>query len=369
MPILLSEPIQIKKLQLKNRAVVSFNCTKLADLNGKPTDKLINFYGKIAETGPSLVIVESASIQKNHRSFSKQLNLQSHENMNRFAAIAERVRSKGAIPAIRITHPGVLALTPERAFRLSPSGIDFKGKNDPLGKELTFQEIQKIISDFVQGAISAWDAGFEAIEIQGGDGELLHQFISPKTNKRFDEFGLEYDNSFRLAMEVVTKIKEAVPDLLLFYRIPMRDYLPGGLTMAKSLKLAKMLANCKVDAFHLTGGIPSNQYGADSIFGKDSPDCVFKDEAIELRKLSIPVIYSGNVFSQRSAANILSHNYADMINFDKALLRSPEFIYASMQNRKATNADLCLRCNDCQVLFNACPDERNEGFWTRGQEK
>ena len=192
-----------------------------------------NSVGGIASRGPGLTFVEATAVLPEGRITPQDSGIWSDAHIKPLADVVEFVHSQNQKIAIQLAHAGRKASTPAPWVKTSlavpvdqgwpdniwgPSAVRYD-PSDPLPRELTLEGIQQIITAFVDGAKRAVTAGFDVIEIHNAHGYLLHNFVSPVSNKRTDQYGGSFENRIRLTLEVVDAVRAAIPeDMPLFLR-------------------------------------------------------------------------------------------------------------------------------------------------------
>lgn len=239
MPTLFS-PLTIKSIQLKNRIVVSPMC-QYSSQDGFSTDWHMVHLGSRAVGGAALVIFEASGVSPEGRISPDDLGIWKDEHIEGLKRITTFIESQGSIAGIQLAHAGRKAstsspwkgatgLTPDQGGwqTVAPSAVPFS-ETYPQPVALTEEGIQKVITDFKAAARRALEAGFKVIEIHAAHGYLLHEFYSPLSNQRTDNYGGSFENRIRLLREVIQSVKEVWPDKYpLFLRISATDWTEGG---------------------------------------------------------------------------------------------------------------------------------------------
>ena len=218
----LFEPLRIGNITLKNRIVVSPMC-QYSSVDGFANDWHLVHLGSRAVGGASLIISEATAVSAEGRISPDDLGLWKDEHILFLKRITSFIKEHDAVPGIQLAHAGRKAshhspwkgahpLTPDEGAwqTVAPCAIPFK-EGSPTPKALDKEGIRKVLNDFRRSAERAVEAGFELIEIHGAHGYLLHEFYSPISNQRTDEYGGSFDNRIRLLLEVVAVVKEVVP--------------------------------------------------------------------------------------------------------------------------------------------------------------
>ncbi len=271
---MLFDPITLRSVTVPNRAWVSPMCQYSAAPEGPeagvPTDWHLGHLGTRAVGGAGLVFAEATAVSPEGRISPRDLGLWNERQLAAFARITAFVEGQGAVPAIQLAHAGRKASTqvpwkgggsvpPEAGGWTTdaPSAVPFGRYLPP--RELTVERIGRIVDEFAQAARRAYRAGFKVVEVHGAHGYLLHEFLSPYSNKRTDAYGGSFANRVRFALEVVDAVRAAWPaELPLFFRVSATDWLGDdpatGWTLDDTVRLAKELAAHGVDLLDVSSG-------------------------------------------------------------------------------------------------------------------
>ncbi len=261
----LFSPFKLRDLTIRNRVFVSPMCQYSSE-NGLPTDWHLVHLGSRAVGGAGLVMVEATAVAPEGRISPWDSGLWSAEHAQAFKRITRFIADQGATPAIQLAHAGRKAstdapwrgggpLTPEQGgwTTLGPSAIPF---NDfPPPREMTHADIDAVVQQFEAAARWSLDAGFQVVEIHAAHGYLLHEFLSPLSNQRQDEYGGSFENRVRLVLRVTETVRAAWPERLpLFVRISATDWTEGGWDLEQSVELARLLKERGVDLIDCSSG-------------------------------------------------------------------------------------------------------------------
>lgn len=328
----LLSPITIKSITLKNRIVTSPMCQYSAT-DGFANDWHLVHLGTRAVGGVGLVIAEATAVSPEGRITPGDLGLWDDEHIEGLRRIVNFIHSQGAVAGIQIAHAGRKAscAVPWEGGKqydqqhggwltVAPGNIPFiTGERAP--ESLNKEGIRKVISDFAAAARRARNAGFRVIEIHSAHGYLLHEFMSPLSNPRTDEYGGSFENRTRLLRQVVEAVKTEWPaENPLFVRISSTDWTEGGWTLEESIRLAYILKDMGVDLIDCSSG--GNVYNANVPIapGYQVP---FSDA---IRKTGIMTGAVGFITTAGQAESILQEEKADLILLAKELLRNPYFV-------------------------------------------
>lgn len=334
---LLFQPIQLGTLKLSNKIVIAPMCQYSASEQGEVSywheQQLANY----ALSGAGLCIIEATAVQSEGRISYADLGLWNDLQRAQIKALLEKVKSLSPMPfGIQLAHAGRKASTdkpwsgkgqlaphdPQGWQTVSASELAFN-QTDVQPHALSQDEIQKIIEDFAQAAIRAVDAGFELIEVHAAHGYLLHQFMSPLSNQRTDEYGGSFENRIRLALEVFQAIKNVVPkDYPVGVRISATDWMNGVASwdLESSIGLSKALEQLGAVYIHVSsGGLDAKQQieiGA---------NYQVPFAAAIKNNVAIPVIAVGLITEAKQAEQILQDGQADAIGLARAMLYDPRW--------------------------------------------
>ena len=234
---------------------------------GLPNDWHFVHLGSRAVGGAALVIVEASAVVPEGRITDWDSGIWSQEHAEAFAPIVRFIHEQGAVAGIQLAHAGRKASTdkpwqgggaiaegPHSWQTVAPSAIGFR-ESDPTPHALELHEIDALVESFVQSARHALDAGFRVAEIHAAHGYLLHEFLSPLSNHREDEYGGSLENRMRLTLRVAEAVRRAWPeDLPLFVRISASDWAEGGWTLDESVELSRRLKELGVDLIDCSSG-------------------------------------------------------------------------------------------------------------------
>jgi len=323
--------ITIKNITLKNRIVMSPMCQYSAT-EGFTNDWHLVHLGSRAVGGAGLVMAEATAVSSEGRITPGDTGLWEDSHIEGFGRIVTFVHKQDAYAGIQLAHAGRKAscAVPWDGGRqldgknggwqtVAPGNIPFR-TDERAPKPLSQEGILKVISDFRAAAARAVKAGFDVVEIHSAHGYLLHEFLSPLSNNRTDEYGGPFENRIRLLREVVKAVRsEWLSDKPLFVRISSTDWTEGGWTPDDSVRLARELKENDVDLIDCSSG--GNVY---NVTTPVSPGYqVPFSEAV--RKAGILTGAVGFITEARQAEVILQEGKADLVFIARELLRTPYF--------------------------------------------
>lgn len=329
---LLFQPLTLRSVTLRNRIVVSPMCQYSSE-DGFATDWHLVHLGSRAVGGAGLIITEAAAVSPEGRISPQDLGIWKDEHIPMLARVNAFITTQGSVPGIQLAHAGRKASTPpawEKSRVLSedeggwttvaPSPIPYR-PNDPAPHELTVEEIGKVVDDFKAAARRSLEAGFRVVEIHAAHGYLLHQFLSPLSNFRTDDYGGSFENRARLLLNVIAAVRTKWPDdLPLFVRISATDWVEGGWTPDDSVALARVLLNHDVDLIDCSSGanVPRAPIPVGPLYQVPLADRIKKETGM-------PTGAVGLITTAAEAEGILADSSADLIFLARQMLRDPYF--------------------------------------------
>lgn len=326
----LYSPLTIKSLTLKNRIAISPMCQYSA-IDGFANDWHLAHLGSRASGGAALIIQEATSVSPEGRISPADLGLWKDEQIEKMQAINQFILSQNAIPGIQLAHAGRKASMSEPwngNKRLDESNGGWQpvaptalsnhpNENPPIALDKI--GIQKVISDFKSTTKRAVQAGYQVLEIHAAHGYLLHQFLSPLSNLRTDEYGGNFENRIRFTLEVLEAVQSEWPaNLPLFVRISATDWADGGWNIEESVELSKILKAKGVDLIDVSsGGLVSHQ--------KITLDPGYQVPFAERIKKETGIFTGavGLITEAAQAEEIIASGKADLVLFARESLRNP----------------------------------------------
>lgn len=309
---------KIKDLVLKNRIVMPPMCMYTSDETGFVKDFHKVHYTSRAIGGVGLIIVEATGVVPNGRITSRDLGIWSDDHIEGLKDLVDSVKSYGSKIAIQLAHAGRKCESNDE-YIVAPSPIRFSEKYR-LPRELSVEEIKDLVNSFKDAAIRADKAGFDAIEIHGAHGYLIHEFLSPLTNERKDDYGGSLENRVRFLKEILVAVKEVWPkEKPILLRVSADDYIEGGINKEEMVKIINEVKEY-IDMVHVsTGGLISVRF---PIF----PGYQVSHSETIRRECNIPTIAVGLIKEYDQIEDILYNNRADLVAIGRGLLRDPHFV-------------------------------------------
>lgn len=330
MTVPLFTPLKLRDVILRNRIAMSPMCQYSA-VDGVANDWHYVHYGTRAVGGVGLVIVEATAVEPRGRITPYCLGLWDDGQVEPLARIVRFIESHGAVAGIQLAHAGRKASTnrpwkgggpvpPEEGGWnvVGPSPVPFL-PDGPVPEPMTKRDMESIIDAFRQAAKRALAAGFRVAEVHAAHGYLLHEFLSPLSNRRDDEYGGSLENRMRFPLEVVRAVREVWPEEYpLFVRISATDWVPGGWDLDQSVAFAAELEKIGVDLVDCSSGGLSLEQKVQAGPGYQVPFA----ERIR-REVGIATGAVGLITDPEQANGILAAGQADLILLGRVLLREP----------------------------------------------
>ena len=328
----LMTPLAIREITLRNRIAVSPMCQYSSE-DGFANDWHLVHLGSRAVGGAGLVCMEATAVEARGRISPYDMGIWNPGHIEFLARITRFLHSQGAAAGIQLAHAGRKASTrrpwegggllPEAEGgwqSVAPSAVPFRAE-DPAPHALSKAEIHALIDGFRDAAARALQAGFDVVEIHGAHGYLIHQFLSPLSNRRTDEYGGTLDNRLRFALEVTEAVRGAWPaHLPLFFRISATDWVPGGWTADDSVDLVRRLQALGVDLVDCSSG--GNAPDAKIPLGPGYQ--VPFAERIR-RETGMRTGAVGLITTPQQADEIVRNGQADLVLMAREFLRDPYF--------------------------------------------
>ncbi|MGC0367975.1 NADH:flavin oxidoreductase/NADH oxidase [Microbacterium sp. SLBN-111] len=324
-------PLTIRGIETRNRLWVSPMCQYSA-VDGIPNDWHHVHLAQFAAGGAGLVIAEATAVSPEGRISPDDVGLWNDAQVEAWTPIVAAIRARGAVAGVQLGHAGRKASTtsPLTGGRgsvpsedggwetVAPSAIAYPGFAEP--RELDAAGIEKIVTDFADAARRAVAAGFEVLEVHAAHGYLLHQFLSPLSNHRDDEYGGSFDGRVRLLERVTAAVREAAPDAAVFVRFSGTDAADGGWDIDDTVRAAQRVAAAGADLVDISsGGLVPHQ----SI--QPGPGYQVPLAEKVRRETGILVAAVGMIDDAHLAESVVADGRADAVFSAREWLRDPHY--------------------------------------------
>ncbi len=335
----------INNLKLANRVVMPAMGTGYGGKDGTVTDQLVAYLERRARGGVGLIVTEECAIDPRGKNMGREIGVWDDSFIPGLSRLAEAAHRHGSKVALQLHHAGretieaVTGAKPE-----APSELPSLIYNQPT-EAMSIDRIREIVNAFAMGALRAKTAGMDAIEIHGAHGYLVHQFISPFSNKRTDEYGGTDENRARLYLEILKAAREKVgPDFPIIARLSAEECIKGGFELEFTKWLAPRLVEAGASALHVSVGVYTTP-GLLTIAASDTPEGFNLFRAREIKQVvKVPVIAVGRIIDPRMADEAIGRGDADLVAMGRQLLADPEVLVKAREDRW-DDVRRCLGCN------------------------
>ncbi len=321
----LFSPFQVGPMRLPNRLVMLPMTTRFASESGAVSSEMLDYYRERARGGVAMIIVEASYVASERP--PGNLSVDSDRLIPRLNMLAETIQEENVRALVQLNHAGLL------------TGTDVNA----LGKK----DIKELIDSFASAAVRAKAAGFDGVEIHGGNVYLIYQFLSPLTNKRKDEYGLSPEDRMRFALSILEECRCRLGgDFPVFFRMNATEFAEGGWDLNQAKVLAAQLEARGITALNITAA------GFQAKYWHVPPMAIARGSLVPLAaeikgEIRVPVIAVGRINNPELAEDIISNESADLVGIGRALLADPQF------PKKALRGDAhlirkCIACNTCR---------------------
>lgn len=352
-------PMTIGRLTFKNRVIASPITTNRIVDHGYPTPEGIDVYETKARGGFAVVTVTESFIDHEY-AWRHEHGLNVWENpmttfhMESIMTLTEAIKAHGAVASIQLNHVGAMNHPDTIPGHKNPIGPSAFVREDGVQvEEMTVEMMEKTAAQWAEAAWVCKSLGFQMVNLHGGHGWLLNQFISPRFNHRTDEFGGSMENRARFPIMVCDKIKEVCgKDFLIEYRMSGSERIEGGMTLEDGIEFARIIQD-HVDLIHVTSGVYQdhvNTKAFSSMFDKHGCNLDLA-EAIK-KNVHVPVVAVGGFNAPEQIEEAIASGKCDFVAMGRQQFADPEFVNKTLLGREDTIAP-CLRCS----CFNPLPSD------------
>ena len=344
-------PLDLGFTTLRNRTLMGSMHTGLEERPGG-FERMAAYFAERARGGVGLIVTGGIAPNDEGGVYSGAAKLTTGEEAEKHRVVTEAVHAAGGKICLQILHAGRYAYSPRQ---VAPSAIQAP-INPFKPKELDEAGIEKQIADFVTCAQLARQAGYDGVEIMGSEGYFINQFLVAHTNHRTDRWGGSFENRMRLAVQIVTRVREAVgPDFIIIFRLSMLDLIEGGSVWEEVVQLAKAIE--QAGASLINTGIGWHEARIPTIATK-VPRAAFTKVTAKLRgSVGIPLITTNRINTPEVAEAVLAAGDADMVSMARPFLADADFVNKAAAD-KADQINTCIGCNQ------ACLDHTFAGKLT-----
>ena len=344
----LFEPGRIGTMQLKNRIVMPPMDGGFGAADGSVTQRMIDYYVERAKGGVGLIIIHIVCVDyPQGKAGQSQISIDQDKYIPGMARLAESIQDYGAKTVVQLHHAG-RQTTPGATDGLqpvapSPVPCSFL-KVQP--RELSYDEIQKLVGKFISAAVRVKKAGFDGVQLHGAHGYLIGQFMSPISNKRVDGYGGDLGRRMRFPIEIIKGIRANVgPDFPIMIRFSADEFIAGGVNLEEGKRIARVLEKAGVDALCVSSGIYATMTTELEPMSFKQGWRVYLAEEIK-KVVQVPVTTVGVIRIPEMANDILGKGKADFVEIGRGLVADPEWPKKAFEGR-LEDIRKCITCNNC----------------------
>ncbi|MBW1607275.1 MAG: NADH:flavin oxidoreductase [Deltaproteobacteria bacterium] len=345
----LFDPTTINGMALQNRLVRSATWEGMCEQDGRPTEKLANWYRDLVQGGIGLIVSGYTFVRPEGKGLPGKMGIHTDDFSGDYENLTRAVHDAGGKIVVQLVHAGGQTDAKNAGRQpLAPSAVQVD-QFPEIPAELTKDEIIDIAAAFGEGARRARAWGFDAVQLHGAHGFLINQFLSPLTNRRTDEYGGSIENRSRFLLEVYQEVRETVgADYPVMIKLNAADNLDGGLELDDALYAAKKLAEAGIDAIEVSAGTPASgaENPAREKINKPEKEAYNLELAQRIKDMvNCPVMVVGGFRSYEVAEKALRENGMDYIAMARPLIREPDLANRWLQGDDS--AAKCISCNGC----------------------
>lgn len=342
----LFQPFRLRSLTMRNRLIFGAMEKNLCTEDGGATERYSAYVEERAQGGAGLIILESAYVDLSGKARRYQMGIHEDALIPSLRRLVDRAHHHGAAVGMQLHHGG---RTCQKAISgippIAPSPVPCKAlAGGDIPREMTRKDIREIIERFGRAAVRSVEAGFDAVEIHGGHGYLVGQFLSPFSNHRSDEYGGSFPNRCRFPLEAIRAVREAVgPHFPILYRISADEFVDDGLRLEDTLQFAKVLEKAGIDLIDISAGIYES--GVMMVQPMEFPLGGYVGMARAFKAaVRVPISVAGRIADPVQAEAILAEGSCDLVTMTRAFHADPFFPQKALEGR-LDQICTCMGCN------------------------
>lgn len=377
------EPFQLAGITFPNRIIRSATYEGMSETDGTPTELLEKKYTALARGGVGGIITGYIGVNEQGRSGSHMSLLSSNENIKAYKKITQKMHELGTPIIAQINHCGGQSKEEDSKMPvIAPSKI-----SDYKAKEMTKAEILEVIEAFVHGIKNAKEAGFDGVQLHIAHGYLLSEFVSPRMNRRTDEWGGNTENRFRIVKTIFEKARKEVGNYPIIAKINGYETLKNGMSIGESVKIAKLLeqvgcngievsnGTIKAGLATMRGNVPWQMIVAQNdrlnkmprvvksiigtvaerAFPQPQPKSLYNlDAATAIKKtVNIPIIVVGGITNMNDIETIINQDKSDLVSMCRPFILEPDLVNKFKTGQQTQSK--CIQCNFCIIGVEKAP--------------
>ena len=348
MTVKLFTPLKIGKIEIKNRIMRSATWDAEADSTGMVTKSSAGVYHELNTGGIGLIVTGFAFVSYPlGQAGIGQYGIYSDAMIPGWKPIVQEAHENGIKIAMQIVHGGINSgyLAGKDLSLCAVSSLPkFAGK---LHHEMTDEEIEGIIDDFVSAGVRVRDAGFDAVQLHGAHGYLITQFMSPVYNQRTDKWGGSPENRRRFVVEIVKRLRKAVgPDYPILIKFGVQDDKEDGMPLSEGIETCRQMVKAGLNGIEVSGGVGS---AIQRLRAGETGKIVFRELAAAVRKaVNVPVAVVNGIRTLETAEDIIDSGDADIISMSRPFIREPHL--ALRWQKGDTTPAKCISCGKCMPI-------------------
>lgn len=337
------QPIQIGPMTVKNRFVVPPMGNNFANTDGCPSDQSVAYYGARAEGGFGLITIEATVVHKGAKGGPRKPCLYDDTTIDAFKKVIDRCHEAGAKVSIQLQNAGPEGHSKNAGAPIEAASSIQASEKKEIPVALSTEKIYELIKGYGEAAKRAMAAGADAVEIHMAHGYLVNTFLSPRTNKRVDEFGGSFENRMRFSRLIIEEVKKATEGkIAVLARINSQEDMFGGLDNHDMIAIASYLESCGLDGLHISRAVhlkDEYMWAPTGIHGGFSADLVANIK----KSVNIPVITVGRYTEPQFAEEVVKRGIADLVAFGRQSLADPA-MPKKAQEERLEDMIPCIAC-------------------------
>ena len=356
----LLSPLQVGRLALPNRVLITAHATNYVDGNGLPDERAVHYYAERTRGGAGLMVTGASSVHPSSPRVRGVINAHDPQVVGAWRAIADAVHVHGGHVLVMLTHMGRVGRMPDMRPLVAPSPLMDGSFRQAVPHALSDREIGELVEAFAEAAVRVCQSGMDGIELQGAHGYLIAQFLSPLSNRRTDRYGGDLAGRMRFCLEVVDAVRRAAGSgATVGIRLSADELVPGGLGLDESRAIVRRLeASGQLDFVDVSAGTDSDLMSlAEHIPSMYFPPANLVRFAAAIKPVTrLPVFCAGAIRDPAVAEEIVASGKADMVGMTRAHIADPHVV-RKLREGRSEDIRRCIGCMQAclEALANGLP--------------